>query len=521
MATDTVTIPEEHGVETHGIERVSPQTRTHVRIRDNFTMWLSANLVISTVALGALATQAFFLKFWDSLAVIIIFNALGVLPVAFFSTLGPKLGLRQMTISRFSFGWVGAIIMALFNVAACIGWSVVNVIIGGQLIAALICGTTPDAIASCHASVAGVALSGIAVRAGAILIIAILTTLVSIYGYRYVHRYERYAWMPMAVIFLILLVTAAPHFHILPTPAVSAAEIASFVAFGGAVFGFAIGWSSYAADYSVNQPEDTPSSRVFWLTYLGLFIPMVLLETLGLLFTTWKPLSGGTLLAGVASPLGGFGNVIVVLLALSVIANNIPNDYSLGLSVQVIGKAFQRVRRYVWTLIGAVLYVAIAIPAAANFNETLTSFLLIIAYWLAPWSIILIIEHFVFRHRRYNVDDWNNRRRLPIGWAAILSMVIGLVGVYLGFAQVLVLGMAAPFSGFIASGVHLTFLTCLPTGCLWAVNGPVGHIVNPPTGMDVGFELGLVMAGISYLILRTIELNTSSRKRMGAATGGE
>src|SRR5438128_7138261 len=159
MASDVVTIPEESGIETHGIERVSPTTRTHVRIRDNFTMWLSANLVISTVALGALSTQAFFLGFWDSVLAIIIFNTLGVLPVAFFSTLGPKLGLRQMTISRFSFGWVGGIIMAIFNVAACVGWSAVNVIVGGQLVAALSGGAVP--------------------RWAGILIIAILTTIVS------------------------------------------------------------------------------------------------------------------------------------------------------------------------------------------------------------------------------------------------------------------------------------------------------------------------------------------------------
>src|SRR5947209_7872953 len=230
MATDVVTIPElERGIETHGIERISPATRSHVRIVDNFTMWLSANLVISTIALGALSTQVFSLGFWDSLAIIIIFNALGVLPVAFFSTLGPRLGLRQMTISRFSFGWVGAIIMAIFNVAACIGWSTVNVIIGGQLVAALTNGAIP--------SWAG------------ILIIAILTTLVSIYGYKYVHRYERYAWIPMAIIFAILLVVAAPHFKIIPTPAFGAVEIAGLLSFGGAVFGFAVGWSSYAADY--------------------------------------------------------------------------------------------------------------------------------------------------------------------------------------------------------------------------------------------------------------------------------
>src|SRR6516162_1089352 len=144
MATDIIAIPEEQGLETHGIERVSPKTRTHVRIRDNFTMWLSANLVISTIALGAIANLAFGLGFWDGLAVIIIFNIVGVLPVAFFSTLGPKLGLRQMTISRFSFGWTGAIIMALFNVAACIGWSAANVIVGGQLVASLSGGAVPQ-----------------------------------------------------------------------------------------------------------------------------------------------------------------------------------------------------------------------------------------------------------------------------------------------------------------------------------------------------------------------------------------
>ena len=476
--TDTVLIPEEYGVEIHGIERVSPKTRSHVRIFDNFTMWLSANLVISTIALGAIANLAFGLGFWDGLAVIIIFNALGVLPVAFFSTLGPKLGLRQMTITRFSFGWVGGIIMALFNVAACIGWSTVNVIIGGQLVSALTNGAIPAWVG--------------------ILVIAILTTLVSIYGYRYVHRYERWAWIPMAIIFAILFVVAIPHMKIIPTQAFGAAEIAGFISFGGAIYGFATGWSSYASDYNVNQPEDTSPWRVFWLTALGIFIPCVLLETLGMAFTSWIPKGGGDLLAGVAGPLGGFGTFLVALLALSTVANNIPNDYSLGLSMQVLGKSFMRVKRYVWTLIGAVAYVAIALTLTfigGNFNQTLDSFMLLVAYWLGPYAIILVIEHFVFRHGRYNVDDWNTPSRLPRGWAAIVSMVIGLIGAGLGFAQV-----------FTVNGVTNP------------ITGPIGGLINQPYGMDVGFELAVVFAGISYLILRRIEINSSEKSRLGTAS---
>jgi NCS1 nucleoside transporter family len=476
--TDTVLIPEEYGVEIHGIERVSPKTRSHVRIFDNFTMWLSANLVISTIALGAIANLAFGLGFWDGLAVIIIFNALGVLPVAFFSTLGPKLGLRQMTITRFAFGWVGGIIMALFNVAACIGWSTVNVIIGGQLVSAMTNGAIPAWVG--------------------ILVIAILTTLVSIYGYRYVHRYERWAWIPMAIIFAILFVVAIPHMKIIPTPAFGAAEIAGFVSFGGAIYGFATGWSSYAADYNVNQPEDTSPWRVFWLTALGIFVPCLLLETLGMAFTSWIPKGGGDLLAAVAGPLGGFGTFLVALLALSTVANNIPNDYSLGLSMQVLGKTFMRVKRYVWTLIGAVAYIAIALTLTfigGNFNQTLDSFMLLVAYWLGPYAIILIIEHFVFRHGRYDVDDWNTPSRLPMGWAAVVSMVIGLFGAYLGFAQV-----------FTINGVP------------HPITGPIGGLINQPYGMDVGFELALVLAGISYLILRRIEINTSEKSRLGTAS---
>lgn len=488
MASDTVAIPEEQGIETHGIERVSPETRTHVRIFDNFTMWLSANLVISTIALGVLAgPAAFFLGFWDSVAVIIVFNALGVLPPAIFAILGPRLGLRQMTISRFAFGWVGGIVMALFNVAACIGWSAVNVIVGGQLITALVCGN----VATTSCAVLGVTLSSTVVQALGILLIAILTTLVSIYGYRYVHHYERIAWIPMAIIFAIVAVVGAPHFKVTAFPGWSIAEVAGLVSFGGAIYGFATGWSSYAADYNVNQPENTRASRIFWMTFLGIFIPCVLLEVLGVfLASSFDSTNAGALLAHALSPLGAVGSILVFLLALSIVANNIPNDYSLGLSVQVFGRTWQRVPRYIWTLIGAIVYVVIAILTAGSFNETLSSFLLLVAYWLGPWAIILIIEHFVIRKGRYNVSDWNNPRRLPLGWAALVSMAAGLFGAFLGFAQVW--------------GVQKTPIT-----------GLIGGLLNKPYGMDVGFEVGVVLSLIVYLILRPIELRGNRARTFG------
>jgi purine-cytosine permease-like protein len=219
------------------------------------------------------------------------------------------------------------------------------------------------------------------------------------------------------------------------------------------------------------------------MTYLGVFTACVLLETLGMALTTIPSLhgkSGGELMAGAVAPLGGFGTLIVGLLALSVVANNIPNDYSLALSTQVISRSFQRVPRWAWTLAGSIIYVAISLPAASNFNLTLEGFLLIIAYWLGPWSAVLLLEHFLYRRGVYDADDWNTPSRLPLGWAAIAAMVAGLVGVYLGAAQVYYVG-------------------------------PVAGLINKPYGMDIGFELGIVLAAIAYVILRPVELRRTGR----------
>jgi purine-cytosine permease-like protein len=80
----------------------------------------------------------------------------------------------------------------------------------------------------------------------------------------------------------------------------------------------------------VNQPENTSAGRIFWLTFLGVTIPCIHLELLGMAFTTvpaYQNKGGGDLLAEVVQPLDGFATFLLVLLALSVVANNIPNDY--------------------------------------------------------------------------------------------------------------------------------------------------------------------------------------------------
>lgn len=123
-------------------------------------------MVVSSFAIGALAIPVFHLGFIDSLLTILFVNLLSITPVAFFSTFGPRFGLRQMVLSRFFFGFYGVKIIAVFNVLACIGWSSVNVIVGAQLIHAV------------NNDVPGWA---------GIIIIAAGTFVITMFGYRVVH----------------------------------------------------------------------------------------------------------------------------------------------------------------------------------------------------------------------------------------------------------------------------------------------------------------------------------------------
>ena len=448
------------GFEQTGIERVEETERAHTQLMDTMWLWWSANSVVATVVVGALAYFSYAfggIGFWPILAIIVAFNVLGTLPVAYLSTLGPKTGLAQMPLTRFAFGLQGAKLPAIFNAIACIGWSAVNSVIGASLLVAWSGKQLPFVVA--------------------LLILAVLTTLISVFGYFIVHRYERFAWIPMFILFLYLFFEAAPHVNLsIPTTATGLALFSSVITFGGIVFGYAIGWTSYAADYTRRQPHDTPASRVFTYALLGVTVPCIILETVGALIATSLPQNAnpndpGALVAHVLGT-GVIASIVILLLAFSTIANNVPNDYSFALSLQVLGI---HIPRWILTLVGAVIYIAIAIYAfQANFSEHLSGFLLMIAYWLGGYAIISFIEDRL-RKGQYPVADYETASKLPVGIAAIVAMIVGLAIAVLGINQSATFGYEGPLAKMLADA-------------------------------DVGFPLGIIATGVIYYFLRKWEM---------------
>jgi NCS1 nucleoside transporter family len=277
--------------------------------------------------------------------------------------------------------YYGVKIVACFNILACIGWSAVNVIVGAQLFNA-VNGNMPG-------------------WAG-IIVIAAATFLITLFGYKIVHTYERYSWIPCFIIFLIVLgeFVHSGTFYKIPM-GVGKSEAGAALSFAASVFGFATGWTSYAADYTVYQPVGRSRKSVFLWTFAGLIFPLLFTEMLGAAIATAMAANdgvnvymtgyessgiGGLLAAVIVPPLGRFGQFCLVILALSIIANNCPNIYSVSLSLQLLAKVSQRVPRFIWTFVGTLIYCAIAIPGYGHFESVLENFMLLIAYWLAIYE---------------------------------------------------------------------------------------------------------------------------------------
>lgn len=445
---------------------------------NNLLMWWSVNTVLTTLPIGVLAQQFFTLTLPHAIATIFCFAALGAVSTSFIATLGPRTGLRTMIISRYSSGYVGCTIYSILNILTQLGFSVTAVILGGQTLASINPGTLP--------LVAGV------------VIVGICSLIPCFIGYNMVHHYERYAWILIFIVMLILLgLGGHAGFDINAQKALEdkgKALSSDILSFGGIVFGSVAGWAPVAADYNCRLPANTPPIKIFLLTLFGLFIPITFVEIVGaLLMTITKEeytdafTNGGTgaLLGQVLSPWKGGGKFLLFLLSFSVIANNVPNTYSAALSIQALGRPFAKVPRFFWTLVCFVAYTVAGVAGREHFAEILSNFLAILSYWTAFFIVIAAEEHFIFRRPGgplggYNLDDWDTPSRLPLGIAGVLAGCFGVAGAVVGMAEV------------------------------WYI-GPLGAKAGAEFGADLGFELAAAFAAVTFPVFRWLEIRYTGR----------
>ncbi|KAI8620269.1 permease for cytosine/purines, uracil, thiamine, allantoin-domain-containing protein, partial [Chytriomyces sp. MP71] len=427
----------------------------------------SVNCAATSVPIGLLA-GVFSLGMRDAILCIFGFNILGCSLVGLCAIMGPATGLRQMIIARYSFGYWGAVFLSFLNIVTQMGFDVIAIIVGGQILSAV--------------------FEGLALTWG-IIIISLVTLVLCFFGYEHVHTYMRYAWVLVFIFFSMLWAVAAPYSTATETTVSGSDLITSVLIYGGIVFGTCTGWTPMAADYNMSMPADSSKVAIFVFTFLGTFLGLTFCEVLGVVIGTslttnddWAATyaegsNWGGLMETMIRKYGGFGVFMMIILALSTVGNNLASTYSAALSVQAMGRVMQKIPRAIWCIIVVVIYTIAGVVGQTSFSSILTNLLSLLSYWTSLFATVLIEEHFLFRKDGYNSAAYNSISDLPIGFAGLAALVVGIIGAVLGMSQIWYVGVLAKHAG----------------------------------DADIGFELAILFAGVVYPIARHYELQSYGR----------
>ena len=357
-------------VEPGGIEEI-PQSERHGSPIQLLWTWTSPNLEFATVFVGALGVLAFNLSVMQSLAAILLGNALGAAGHAFLSMRGPRYGVPQMILGRPAFGRLGNAIPSLLgSLVAGIGWFAVNSVSGAFALNTLF-----------HVNLK---LS--------LLIVVLIQVAIAFFGHNLIQVFERYAFPVLAVVFLIAVIVTLSKSDL--GGGGKGGGMGGFLLETATIYGYASGWNPFAADYARYLPSNSDTKKVGLYAGLGLFLSTTILEFAGAASMT------------IASPkdasptdafVGHFPTLLAKLVLLAIIigsiAANVLNIYSGSLSFLATGISIpSHIRRAIVTLVFGIGGFLLALSAINNPKNNYENFLLVISYWIGPWLGVIVAD---------------------------------------------------------------------------------------------------------------------------------
>lgn len=120
-------------------------------------------------------------------------------------------------------------VVVLVNLATLTGFVVVDNVVGGQILAVVNPGS-------------------ISVRVG-IVIIALITLVISFFGYKVLHQYERYSWIPILISIIVATGCSGKELHDQGEPPKAGAS--NVFTTGSLIGGFSLTLSAMSSDFFV------------------------------------------------------------------------------------------------------------------------------------------------------------------------------------------------------------------------------------------------------------------------------
>ena len=405
-------------VEPGGNEYIAEADR-HGKPSQLLWTWASPNLEFATIFVGVLAVAYYGMTFWQAVAGIVIGTGLGAFAHYFLSARGPLHGVPQMVLGRLPFGFKGNVVPALLmSITAGVGWFATNSVSGAFALSTLF-------------------------HIGPLLALVLIVAITSV------------------------VILSKSH---VDAPAVEGGVggMGGFLLTVGTAFGYAAGWTPYAADYTRYLPASLAGRRTGFFAAAGLFLSCVILEAVGAASVTIGAAVSENPTEAFTAELGSWlAKLTLLAIAIGAIAANAINVYSGAMAFVTIGiKLPHHIARALVTVFFGVAGFLIAWWALADAAASYEAFLLLIAYWIGPWLGVVFADQYL--RRGQHVAGFLYDRSYS-NWPGLLSFLIGLVVSVLFFCN------QEKFVGFVVRAV-------------------------PQLG-DITFFVGFLLAGASYLVL--------------------
>ena len=436
------------GLEVRSIDYV-PLNERHGKVSHIGPLWFTSNAQIATLAVGLIGISTGGNLIWSMIA-IVVGILIGTLFMAAHSAQGPRLGLPQMIQSRPQFGYIGALLVWFFVFLQYAGFNVFNTILAGQAITA-----------SVHVGSDNLWF----------WIVTILAVVIALFGYDFIHRFERYLTY-LIVAMLALLTVAALSKLTVPTGAFNLGgfNLVSFLGQLGVAAGFQISWAPYVSDYSRYLPANVTRHAfrwTFWGSALGgiwvMFLGAYIASSVGKSFDII-----GSIKSTADKLFGGFGSIALIIAALGLVSVTALNLYGGSLTLISSIDSVRRIRptlklRIITIAITAAISLILANISSADFLGNFNNFLLLVLYFFIPWTAVNLTDYFIVRKGHYAIAEIFKPHGIygQWGWPGIIAYFVGFIAMIPFFsAGTLFVGFAAQAMG----GADISLFIGLPVG---------------------------------------------------------
>jgi len=452
-------------VEVRSIDYI-PRSERHGKVWHQAPFWFTGNFVLTTLATG-FTGPALGLSALHSVIAIILGVMLGTFFMAFHANQGPRMGLPQMIQSRAQFGIRGAIFPFAAVVFVYMGFNVFNTILATDAVNTVLPGS----------------------RLPWYMLFVSIAILLSIFGHDILHSVQRFMTWLLILCFGLLSVGALSGLQAdaeLPTAAFSWSAFFAQLAIAA---GYQISYSVYVSDYSRYLPYQTKTSQVVFFTYLGAAGSAIWLMSLGAFLASSLPAPADAI--GYLQQAGnqlfpGFGTVTVLLCVPALVGIMAVNLYGATLTgISALDGFFKikptlKVRVLGIGLIGIIIFtIALSIPD--DYLGNFETFVLLMLYFLVPWTAINLVDFYFVRKGHYSIIDIFNPKGIYGLWnkAGITAYLLGVVSML-------------PF-------VSLSFYT--------------GILFDWLNEVDISFIIGLAVSGCIYwLMTRKLDIKAELKK---------